>query len=918
MSKEVVPQFIPWLRTGLASYITNQAQNGIATVDSTNLSVIVQLQASGANDISENVPGPEIRLRSPGEVIGIDQSLIVRHDPEPGTEDAESTYLALVEFSAPDLPWRYTPARPADDTPNRLQPWIVLVAVEEKGGTWLETGGSGRLPVLHVKDAAGELPNLEQSWAWAHVHAAHDLKEGVAEALAKSPESFRSRLLCPRRLRPNRSWLACVVPAFEAGRLAGLGLPTVPNAGLAWDENTNGPLDLPVYHYWRFRTGPKGDFESLVRRLKARELPGTTGLRDLDISRPGSGLPVAKNMVISYQGALVAPQAAVRDWPKQHRQELKNALRQKLNAGMDPIESKQPYDALRDDPVVGPPAYARQQAQLTEVPPEGREPLWYGELNTEPQHRVVSSLGTAVIRRDQESLMAAAWEHAASAVEANHLLNQARTAWEVAGFARQHLNSLADEEFIQVISPAMARLRHPSGKTLHGVFSHSALPGGLFSGAFRRLTHNVSGFKKITAGERIPLTGPITQAILQNPVKFVSSWASVRAPVNADIDKIVLQTRAGQSILRDQPLDRDIDFDQVIIVQEYNGDVQWIDRLVADSRAALDPQGTIQAMVRSRITGLSINQKLPASVFIKPVFTTPMYRRLAAISVEYLVPGIGEIPPDTLGLLITNPAFVEAFMAGLNHEMGREFLWREYPTNLSDTWFQYFWNGGAQASVDILPIGNWKANAKLGGNAPPKTPQASLVLLIRSAVLKRYPDMRVYAVEASWEKKDGKDVRREAAQGQVKTPVFTARLTPDITVFGFELDEKTARGSTNPKLHPGYFFVLEQAPGAPRFGLDAKLPPNRRRELRHWKNLSWSHLVEDDAPLPDFIDLDDPADLIAAGPLPANSDEEGAKDAWGEDAAAMARITFQRPVRMLVHADSMLPPPADNSRKDRK
>ena len=57
------------------------------------------------------------------------------------------------------------------------------------------------------------------------------------------------------------------------------------------------------------------------------------------------------------------------------------------------------------------------------------------------------------------------------------------------------------------------------------------------------------------------------------------------------------------------------------------------------------------------------------------------------------------------------------------------------------------------------------------------------------------------------------------------------------------------------------------------------------------------------------MDISGPAWLAAAGWLPGNSDAAGkaGKDRWGEDAAAMARITFQRPVRMLVHADAMLP-----------
>ena len=40
-----------------------------------------------------------------------------------------------------------------------------------------------------------------------------------------------------------------------------------------------------------------------------------------------------------------------------------------------------------------------------------------------------------------------------------------------------------------------------------------------------------------------------------------------------------------------------------------------------------------------------------------------------------------------------------------------------------------------------------------------------------------------------------------------------------------ELDKKQARGSTEPSdSKPGYFFVLEQQPGSPRFGLEANRP----------------------------------------------------------------------------------------------
>jgi hypothetical protein len=339
--------------------------------------------------------------------------------------------------------------------------------------------------------------------------------------------------------------------------------------------------------------------------------------------------------------------------------------------------------------------------------------------------------------------------------------------------------------------------------------------------------------------------------------------------------------------------------------------------LADKTRTALDPLSTIKSMVNTRISGLSPqrDQDVPARVFVQPVFTTPMYRRLVALSVEYLVPGVGDIPNDTLGLLKTNPPFVEAFLAGLNHEMGREFLWREYPARPEGTWFQHFWNGGPQAKTDIVPIRHWRDTAGLGANASENVPPASLVLLIRSVLLRRYPDLRVYAVEATWDK--DKNVRREDTKGTVKTPVFVARLTADITVFGFDLTVDAARGSTNPKSRrPGYFFVLEQPPGSPRFGLDDTRPGRAGEPPASWTNLSWSHLVEKDAALPLFIDVNGPPWLESAGPLPSNSDAQGAagKDTWGEDAAAMARITLQRPVRMLVHADAMLPEPVQPQR----
>ena len=62
-----------------------------------------------------------------------------------------------------------------------------------------------------------------------------------------------------------------MVPAFNVGRLAGLGQNVT-----AADEQTLAPswqagaaVELPVYHSWRFRTGEDADFERWLAGSRA-------------------------------------------------------------------------------------------------------------------------------------------------------------------------------------------------------------------------------------------------------------------------------------------------------------------------------------------------------------------------------------------------------------------------------------------------------------------------------------------------------------------------------------------------------------------------------------------------------------------------------------------------------------------------
>ena len=80
-----------------------------------------------------------------------------------------------------------------------------------------------------------------------------------------------------------------------------------------------------------------------------------------------------------------------------------------------------------------------------------------------------------------------------------------------------------------------------------------------------------------------------------------------------------------------------------------------------------------------------------------PTFPQPMYEALRDLSHDHIFPGLEHVPPNTVQLLQTNDQFIESFMVGLNNELGRELLWRGYPTDQRGTSFRQFWDATAAA-----------------------------------------------------------------------------------------------------------------------------------------------------------------------------------------------------------------------------
>ncbi|WP_164540663.1 DUF3892 domain-containing protein [Streptomyces abyssomicinicus] len=472
--------FLSWVREGLAA-AGGGPDRGTGDMDARN-HVVLRPRLTGRAPV--DVPA---RLLGPGDVTGVDTAQILRTFPAPDTSDAEPHLLPAVEFDRPDLPWMFTPA--GAGAHDRLRPWLVLVVVEAGRATLLPAAGA--LPVLRC--APAELPDLTQSWAWAHAQVTTEDGDGSEEVdrlLSEEPDRTLSRLLCPRRLRPHTRYLAAVVPAFEAGRLAGLGLP-VPDGPLtpAWPAPGGAAeIDLPVYHHWTFGTGQDGDFESLVRALTPRALPGDVGTRPMDVGAAGHGLPALTEghpgRTVDLEGALRGAGTDARPWDKDTAAAFRAAYTSVLDTGPDGTE-------------LTPPVYGAAQAGRKGLPSPQAGPTWLRELNLDPRHRAAAALGAEVVRRHQEDLVAAAWDQAAELRRANETLRQGQLARTVSDRLHRRLpgttplgtpadDDAADARLLQMTAAARAAVHFGSG-TAAGELARNAEAAAALDPALRRL-----------------------------------------------------------------------------------------------------------------------------------------------------------------------------------------------------------------------------------------------------------------------------------------------------------------------------------------------------------------------------------------------------------------------------------------------
>jgi hypothetical protein len=607
--------FLPWLRTGIATRVTEDP----GTAERASIPVTLRVGAvpvSGAAASTDVVR--HVQLYGPGDVVGIDPRAVSRVEPRQGITNHEPNYLAHIEFYDEDFPWRYSPAVP-DPATGRLAPWlalVVLAAGADPGGADAEfteagQGGGAPLPSIVVKDPATTLAPPGQLGAWAHVHVNGPLDVPIvstdpaaalaelAAVLAANPDNACSRVVCPRHLRPDTNYQAFLVPAFETGRLAGLGLdPAGSPAAVhgAWGPHYDGRLaegQLPYYHRWSFTTGTTGDFEFLVRLLRPRVPDSRVGRRDVDVHRsPGFGIPGIDappqiNGVLRMGGALRVPPAphAPRDpfdnWDNfdggdPHAAPYPQPFQQALAGLVNLAEAYQrqgpaaAHAALaagpaEGDPVITPPLYGRWHALTSRLltgadgTPVGSptDHNWVHRLNLDPRFRAAAGLGTQVVQARQEELMAAAWAQVGDVLAANGRIRAAQLAREVGHMLQtRHLDPLP--------GPAAARSRPPGGPPTAAAgppVPPPVPPSGrslrLTAPAHPRVTAEVTpggaGFAAPAAGPGPGLPGLPDLAGLVERVAVgfrVATSQVAAAPVSPAMRRI---TRPGSRLMRSLP-----------------------------------------------------------------------------------------------------------------------------------------------------------------------------------------------------------------------------------------------------------------------------------------------------------------------------------------------------------------------------
>jgi hypothetical protein len=263
-----------------------------------------------------------------------------------------------------------------------------------------------------------------------------------------------------------------------------------------------------------------------------------------------------------------------------------------------------------------------------------------------------------------------------------------------------------------------------------------------------------------------------------------------------------------------------------------------------------EPDAPARVRVCSRLSGVDCSRLVPPEYPIGLDF--PTWDLLRRHEKEWLLPGASSVPKDSIIALQTNPAFVDAFMVGINTQFMSEMRWRDLAVERMCTPLRMFWGqidyGSHKREADIEPIREWAKNVTepIGALAHQtikphsgsgNTTGSRLVIAFRTDLFRRYPATLVYLIKpqpglsetqlnALLTRTPDLDMPDSAGAGEAAIevwratrtyfgPTFAGTITPDLTFFAFDV---------NPESLDQYWLILDEPPAELRFRNDQSEP----------------------------------------------------------------------------------------------
>jgi len=761
-------------------------------------------------------------LFGPGDVKRIAAGAITRRFPAPNSRDAEVTKVALVEFAATDLPWRYTPRVAVDD----LRPWIVLVVGQAAAGD-IVMRRDGRVTLGLVAQANHP---LGESPRWAHVQQVTGESE-IGRLVARPRKGAGG---VDVNYLEHTDYIACLVPAFKA------------DGSDSW--NGSQPVTLDLYDWWKFRTGPQGDFPDLSEKLHKA---------DLTAIEANGGKPFGRAAVNYRQRATQS---------KTFTLATAGALKLPPSGTPDPADAAPPSEVgdevvLLSERLVTPDGRGvitapRYEAPFADANTASQKPPasgWIDQLQRDPRQRGAAGLGVWNAIAWQDKIADAAATKAGDLAIARDRIRHVAFGVELSRSLWRRRLPADPIDRLAVLAPALSRLVTTTGDSVLDTIA-GRTPGltrALFSSAARRALRPGPARTALTSKGVAPFGAVLSAA---NKCGDRPDAAAIR-PTGRDTDeptRRAIREAAGDDALADRILTalgpnpgpgrvaaalralapdetgrpHQNAIDRFLRGREVSepdrGMLEWqgwmnehgrpescrpidLERLSGIVAAAIDPTVARPPVVERVLSTLpGITHIGP--VEIEPELDLPLWSFLSDHSPDWMLPGVGDLKDGDVVGLSTNPTFVESLLVGANHQTTAELRWRNMPLTTRWSPLRKFWQR-AGSEYDIEPIKSWPAASAFGTAAlVPSGRTAEAVVVFKTPLFRRYPGTVVYLYPAgpNWtEPAENQDL-----EGDKIFPTFTGTIGKDVTFFGFPV---------TPGALKTHWVVLEEPPAGYRF-----------------------------------------------------------------------------------------------------